>query len=259
MGQASDTGAASMLMRHLGNFMDVTERESEAIAAALAGPVLAAGARTDLMTEGEAPRAVLLIVSGWACRYKMLEDGRRQIVAILLPGDLCDLNNGVLAQMDHSIGTLTPVRYVEISSEVLQRLAADHPKIGQGLWWQLLVNVAIQREWTVNVGRRSAVERIGCLFCELLLRLQAVGLAGEDGYPFPLTQTELAEATGLTSVHVNRTLQTMRNSGLIRLADRTLSIPDLTALQDIALFSPDYLHLNEKERRSGKGVTRLGT
>ncbi|MFV0623798.1 Crp/Fnr family transcriptional regulator [Sphingomonas sp. ac-8] len=252
--QDEDPGAAEMLARHLENFATLSPEEIAAIEATLALPVRSGSARRDLIVEGAPPRAVFLIVSGWACRFKTLEDGRRQIVGFLLPGDVCDLNNVLLARMDHSIGALTEVRYVEISNTALQRLSLEHPRVGQALSWQMLVTLSTQREWTMNIGQRNALERLGSLFCELSLRLQAVGLATPLGYDFPLTQTDLADATGLTSVHVNRTLQHLRAAGLISLSSRVLRIPDYAALEDASLFTPEYLHLDQRDTRRGHNL-----
>lgn len=234
----------NVLVRHLSNCAPLRSDEKEAIDAVVAGPTKSVGARRDLIREGAAPHGVLLILSGWTCRYKMLDDGRRQIVSFLIPGDMCDLHNTVLARMDHSIGALSPVRYAALPNERLHQLSIEYPRVGRALWWQMLVNVAQQREWTMNIGQRSARERIGSLFCELFIRSRAIGLTSDKTFEFPATQADLAEATGLTSVHVNRTLQQLRQSELINLAGRVLTIPDLAKLSVASHFSPEYLHLN---------------
>jgi CRP-like cAMP-binding protein len=202
-------------------------------------------AREDVIREGDAPRHVYLVVRGWACRYKMLEDGRRQIMSFFLPGDLCDLNVFVLREMDHSVGALTPLVYAEIGRDAFEGLT-EHPRIVQAMWWDSLVSASVQREWTVNLGQRTAFERIAHMLCELFLRLRGVGLADRDRCEFPITQTELADAIGLTPVHVNRTLQDMRAQGLISLQDKQLIIPDLERLQAAALFNANYLHLDRE-------------
>ena len=160
--------------------------------------------------------------------------------------------------MDHAIGALTPVNFVEVSHDAVVQLMNDRPRVARALWWQFLVGVAVQREWTVNVGLRSALERLGHLFCELYLRLEAVGLANGYGYDFPITQTDLADATALTPVHVNRMLKELRASGLISLGGRVLTIPDFDVLQDTALFTPDYLHLGQKGNSSDLRIVSPG-
>lgn len=204
--------------------------------------------RRDLIREGDAPRFVHLVLEGWACRYKTLPDGRRQIVAFFLPGDFCDLNVYVLREMDHSVGAITKLRVADISREEMDAVTQTHPRITQALWWHELVAAAVQREWTLNVGQRTAFERIAHLMVELFLRLDVVGLTNGDSCDFPLTQNDIADATGLTAVHVNRTLQELRRAGLIVLQGRTLTIPDMAALKNVALFNANYLHLDREGR-----------
>ena len=203
-------------------------------------------ARRDIVREGEKPRAVNVVLEGWACRYKQLPDGRRQVVSFFLPGDLCDANIFILKEMDHSIGAITAVRYAEILPADFEDLMAQSPRVTQALWWHELVTAAVQREWTTNVGQRTAFERIAHLFCELFLKLQQVGRTNGTSCDFPLTQIDIADATGLTSVHVNRTLQELRREGLIELANKRLTIPDLAALMNVAMFNPNYLHLDHE-------------
>jgi CRP-like cAMP-binding protein len=204
------------------------------------------GARRDLIREGDRPKSVFLIVEGWACRYKQLADGRRQIVSVFLPGDVCDMNVYILKEMDHSIGCITRVKVCEIGREDFERLMHDHPRITQALFWDELVTIAVQREWTLNLGQRTAYERLSHLFVELFLRLEAVGLTQGKSCDFPMTQVDIADASGLTAVHVNRTLQELRREGLIELQGRRLTIPDLEALKAAALFNDNYLHLDRE-------------
>ena len=127
--------------------------------------------RRDLIREGERPQYVHLMVDGWACRYKTLPDGRRQVVAFFVPGDFCDLNVYVLKEMDHSIGAITRLSVADISRDDMDNLTSNYPRITQALWWESLVQHAIQREWTINLGQRTAYECIAHLFVELFLRL----------------------------------------------------------------------------------------
>ena len=203
-------------------------------------------ARRDLIREGEKPQFVHLMVDGWACRYKTLPDGRRQIVAIFVPGDFCDLNVYILKQMDHSLGAITRLSVSDISREDMDALTCNRPRITQALWWESLVQAAIQREWTLNIGQRTAYERIAHLLVELFIRLRLVAMTQGNSCDFPLTQTDLADATGLTSVHVNRTLQELRRDGLIVLERKRLTIPNLQKLKDAAMFNPNYLHLDHE-------------
>jgi CRP-like cAMP-binding protein len=205
-------------------------------------------ARRDLISEGDRPRFVHLVIDGWGARYKTLPDGKRQIVSLFLPGDFCDLNVYILREMDHSIGAITRLKVAMITPDEMNGLTGDRPRITQALWWHELVTTAIQREWTLNLGQRTAYERLGHLLVELYLRLRAVGRADNGRCDFPLTQNDLAEATGLTAVHVNRTLQELRRDGLIELERKQLHILDLDRLKELSMFNPNYLHLDHEGR-----------
>ena len=204
--------------------------------------------RRDVIREGERPRYVHMIVDGWACRYKTLPDGRRQVVAFFIPGDFCDLNVYILKEMDHSIGAITRLSVADVSRDDMDMLTTHYPRITQALWWESLVNGAIPREWTLNIGQRTAYERISHLLVELFLRLRSVGMTNGISCDFPLTQTDIADATGLTAVHVNRTLQELRRDGLIVLERKRLTIPDIKQLMAAAMFNSNYLHLDHEGR-----------
>ena len=243
------------LFRRLRRYARLSDTDLGLLAEAACERVRSFGAHEDIIREGDAPTGVLVVLEGWACRYKYLKDGRRQIVGLLLPGDLSDLNMYILREMDHSIGTIGPATVGEIGRDALERTLAGRPRITEALRWDAVVTAAIQREWTVSLGQRHAPERMAHLLCEVFLRLGAAGLARGMSCEIPLTQAELADATGLSAVHVNRTLQELRSAGLISLANRTLTIHDLDALKRAALFNPNYLHLDRGEsgrRRSAR-------
>lgn len=239
---------AEHLILKLENYVRLSEEDRAALAQIGSASRAEAQPRRDLIREGENPRAVRLILSGWACRYKGLPDGRRQIVGFFIPGDFCDLNIYILKEMDHSIGAITRVEYALIDPATMDRVTEERPRIARALWWHELVNASIQREWLLNVGQRNAYERIAHLLVEMFVRLRAVGRTEGTSCELPLTQTDIAEATGLTSVHVNRTLQDLRREGLIELTQRRLTIPDLQALMQAAMFNPNYLHLDHEGR-----------
>jgi CRP-like cAMP-binding protein len=229
------------LLRKLGNFTPLSEEESQAVAECCKD-VRAVGAREDVISQGDRTGGVKLLLEGFACRYKTLEDGRRQIVAYFVPGDLCDLRVFILKRMDHSIGAIAPSRVATIAPDNMLKLMHTYPALTRALWWSTLVEEAIAREWIVNVGQRNALERTAHLFCELLYRFRAVGLNQGLSCTLPLTQVELAETLGLSPVHVNRTLQELRRQQLITLDDGTLTIQNLQALEELSFFSADYLH-----------------
>jgi len=231
-----------VLGTRLGNYCRLSEDELQALGTLSRDRPRRQRAKTDLIREGEPPRCVFLILSGWAFRYKAMEDGRRQIINFLLPGDMCDLNNFILSEMDHTISALTAIEFVELAHEKVAEIGDLFPRIARAFWWHMLTSASSQRQWTMNLSR-SAIERIGHLFCEVFSRLEAVGLTRGNACDLPVTQIELAEATGLTSVHVNRTLQEMRAAGLVILKEKVLEIPDMARLRHAALFTPNYLHL----------------
>ena len=199
-------------------------------------------ADTDIVAEGMVPRSVFLLQEGMAMRYRNLPDGRRQIMTFLIPGDLCDPHVFLLRTMDHSIGTLTPVRVSPISREGLMHTFATRPRISAALWWSSLQEESMLRERIVSLGRRDARGRIAYLLCELLWRHAAMGLVEDGVFRLPLTQTEVGDALGLTPVHVNRVLRSFREHRLISIEHRLLRVLDVGGLQEIAAFDNAYLH-----------------
>jgi CRP-like cAMP-binding protein len=234
---------ANPLIRKLEQFSLLSPEDQRVLEQATARHIRRFGPREDLMSEGDEPGEVTVVLSGWAGRYKQLEDGRSAILAFLLPGDLCNPNISVLREMDHSVGALTPVTVAEISQPLFEDLTLNHPRISQALWREALVSAAIQREWTISLSQRTAYERLSHLLCELFFRLRTIGATRGRSCDLPVTQAKLAEATGLTLVHLNRTLQELRAANLVLLKSRILTIPNLEALMTAALFNPNYLHL----------------
>lgn len=244
---------AHSLTRRLEEFIPLTQADRDELARVTGRCTHTVQPRRDLLRQGDAPHSLYLILEGWACRYRTLADGRRQIVDFAIPGDLCDLNLFILDQMDHSVGAVTRLKVAEIGRQAFLGVVTSSPNITTALWWQELVSKSVQREWLVNVGRRIAQERIAHLFCEMFLRLESVGLTNGFTCEFPATQTDIADATGLTSVHVNRTIQELRREGLVILEKQKLTIPDMLALQGVALFNPEYLHLSRLSRHTHDG------
>ena len=208
-------------------------------------------ARHDVIAEGEPPRFINIVVDGWGCRYKQLPNGSRQVLSLLLPGDLCDANAYILREMDHSIGAITTMTIAEVHPEEFMSLVQASQNITKALWWNEMVMMAIQREWTLSLGQRSARERIAHLLCEIFYRLRVIGRCSGTSCEFPLTQVDMADATGLTSVHVNRMLQDLRRDNMIELSGKSLNILDMGALMEEAMFNPNYLHLEAGAVRAG--------
>ncbi|MBE7184974.1 MAG: Crp/Fnr family transcriptional regulator [Methylobacterium mesophilicum] len=234
------------LIRRLGRFVRLASEDKQLLSHVSGERVRRFEQREDIVHENARPEAMVLVLSGWAARYKTLEDGRRQIITLLLPGDLCDLNVFVLRRMDHTISTLTSATVAEISRTGYEALMLSSPRLREAMWWGNLVTTAIQREWAMNLGQRDAAERMAHLFCELFYRLKAVDLTVGNVCALPLTQAELGEATGLSSVHVNRTLRGLKAAKLIMLRGKILTIPDIEALERAALFNRNYLHLDRE-------------
>lgn len=189
-----------------------------------------------------------LMLSGFAIRHKIVGGGYRQIVAIQMKGEMVDLQNTLLATADHSVQMLTAGQVALIPREAINRLAFERPAIGRAMWLDTLVDASIFREWIANVGRRDARTRIAHVLCEFALRLKVAGLGEQTGYQLPMTQEQLGDATGLTSVHVNRTLKLLEAEGVIqRLSPRSITIGDWKNLADVGDFDSGYLHLHEGE------------
>lgn len=243
-------------IRKLERFGLLSEADKE-ILLSVTTKVRRVGAQQDLISEGDPTDGVHLIQKGFACRYKVLPEGARSIMAYLVPGDLCDLHVAVLGRMDHSIATLSACEVITLSREVIEEITVNYPAINRALWWSVLVDEAILREWLVSMGRRSAEQRIAHLLCELLVRLQAVGLAVDNSYDLPITQADLADTTGLSTVHTNRVLQELRRHELIVFKNRSVNILDIERLKARAQFAPNYLHL-EPKRPNGRSQSRDG-
>lgn len=230
------------LTRKLNNFVRLSAADRSLLAEVME-PARMVEPRVDIVEEGEDPRAVNVVLSGWACRYRQFEDGRRQIISLLLPGDCCDPFIHLLDRRDHAIAALTQVAIARISGSSLMEITARSPTLALAFHREAMAGTAIQREWTVSLGRRSGAERLAHLFCELHARLAAVDLADDVSCPMPLTQPDLADALGQTTVHINRTLQDLRATQLLTLKGRRLTVLDPGGLRQLAKFDPLYLHL----------------
>lgn len=214
--------------------------EDQAVLTGLAKPVSRVE-RGDILVEGTELRSIVLLVEGWACRYKQLENGKRQITGVFLPGDLCEPFGALPATIDYTLSALTPVLLARVAPHDMLRVARASPRIEEALWWDLLLTGALDREHMVSLGRRSATERLGHFFCEMHLRMGMVGLADQSSYDLPFTQADLADLLGLSAVHVNRSLQELRGSGLLSFRGRRATIHNVRALRELSMFDPAYL------------------
>ncbi|EHP94998.1 Crp/Fnr family transcriptional regulator [Methylorubrum extorquens] len=242
---APNPNATAMLIRKLESIATLSDEQRQAIEN-LPVRTYNLAARQDIMRDGDKPSHCCLILDGWACRYKLLGDGRRQILSFHIPGDVPDLQSLHIPTMDHGLATVTKATVAFIPHESLMELTLRHPSIGALLWRDTLIDAGIFRAWMVGMGRRSAFEQVAHLFCEMYLKLQAVGLAEHYRCPLPLTQIDLADALGITNVHVNRVLKEMRGRPLITLHGQTLVIEAWDELLRVAEFDPTYLQLERR-------------
>ncbi|RZM30972.1 MAG: Crp/Fnr family transcriptional regulator [Sphingomonas sp.] len=201
-----------------------------------------------MISEGSRPAGIHVVLEGWACRYKTLRDGGRHIPALLLPGDFCDLQAAMLDRMDHGIAAITPLRVACISQAQLAAFTAERPNIVLALQWATLVDLSALRTWMVGLSGRSALGRVAHLVCELRDRSFNANAGDRNHFPFPLTQVELADATGQTAVHANRIVSQLRSSRLADIRGGSVTILDGTALESVAEYDPAYLHLDQAAR-----------
>ena len=189
-----------------------------------------------------------ILLEGLLCRYKDLRNGERQVTELHVAGDFADLHSFTLKKLDHEVMTLTKARIAVVPHEKLKRITEEFPHLARVFWFSTNLDAALHREWAVSLGRREAIARLSHLFCELQVRLEIVGLADAGGFRLELTQTDLAECTGLTPVHVNRSLKQLREEGVVEFRDKRVTIGDPAALRRIAEFDPAYLYLERRSR-----------
>jgi CRP-like cAMP-binding protein len=198
---------------------------------------------THIIREGDVPRYCCLLLAGFAVRQKSVGDGSRSIHAVHMAGEFVDLQNALLDRSDHAVQTLSAANVILIDRQDIVELALRHPRLGMALWHDTLVDASVFREWITNIARRDAPARIAHLFCELGIRLEWTGLGNRNNFELPLTQEHLADATGITPVHVNRTLKDMENEGLFARKVRHVTVPDWKRLAAVGDFEDIYLHM----------------
>lgn len=237
---------AEPLIRKLESITDLSASEREALRA-LPMRIQGIGPKQVIVREGERPSHCGLLLEGFACRYKFTEVGKRQIFAFHTPGDIPDLLSLYLRTMDHSLGTITACTVAFIPHGEMRALFRTHPSLAEAFWRDLLIDAAIFREWMLGIGRRPARVRLAHLLCELVTRLRAVGLESDFTVPLPITQTEIGDGLGLSTVHIHRSLEYLRQKGLIRWSGGYLTVLDWAGLQEAGEFDVSYLHLDTKE------------
>jgi CRP-like cAMP-binding protein len=229
----------SPLIGKLRLFLDLTEAEIGALRA-VGEPVRAAAARSNLITQGQNRISAVLTHSGWAIRHRTLPDGRRQILDFILPGDLCDPSVFVTPKASFSLTTITACTYAQIGAAALLDLLSRSPRLGAMLWWIESQEQSLLRDHLVAIGRLNAEERLAHLLWEIWWRLRRVNLAGDDGFEWPATQEMIADATGLSVVHVNRTLRRLERSGIIQRLDHAYQIRSPRRLEALAQLASGH-------------------
>jgi CRP-like cAMP-binding protein len=233
------------LVRKLLNTHELTQ-EDQAAVLSLPSTIRKLENGQYVVREGDIPTHSCLVVSGFAVRHKIVGNGARQIVNVHVAGDMVDLQNSLLRIADHNVQALTTMTAAFIPREALLDLAFARRNVGKALWLETLIEGSIAREWVANVGRRDALTRVAHLLCEFAYRLDAVGLGRACNYELPMTQEQIADAVGLTSVHVNRTLKALDEAGLTIRSKRSVVISDLARLAEVGDFRSTYLHLPQE-------------
>ncbi len=211
--------------------------------------VRSAAAGQYLLREGDPPRVCTLLLSGFIYRHKIVGDGGRQIVGIAMKGDIIDVQQMMLGVADHNVQALTDTVVAAFPSADLLARAETNAGIAKALWHYSLIESSITREWLTNTGRRDARTRTAHLVCELALRCELAGLCERQSFQLPMTQEQLGDTLGLTAVHINRTLRSLEEDGLIERTKRSITVADWPKLHDAGDFSPAYLHLESMPDR----------
>ena len=229
-----------LLLGKLATYVSLTDADLSLLQRAFSARTARFPARGDVLREQESVPFAPVVLEGWGARYRSLPDGRRQLTGFLLPGDICGEEIFRLRVLDHAIAAVSPLHCALLGQEAFDMLRRS-PTIAHALDCDSAAEAALQREWIAGLGVRNATERIACLLCELCLRLRRVGQAPGDRFWFPLTQNDLAEAAGISTVHVNRVVATLRRTGLVQWRARSMHITDLAALMRLAQFSGLFL------------------
>jgi len=234
---------ASRWVQRLSCHTELT-REDQAVLEQLGTNARTCPAHESLVKPGDPADRVLVMLEGMACQCKLLPDGRRQNLAYLFAGDMCDTRQLLLSQVDYSMSSLTPSQVLTLTAGSVH-LLERHPNLARAIAMHNLVQQGITREWLINLGHRTAFERLGHLICEIYVRLSAVGLTTDYSFHLPLTQAELGDTLALSAVHVNRTLMELRRLKLVTFQNRHLQIHDFSSLCAACGFDPGYLQVRE--------------
>jgi CRP-like cAMP-binding protein len=244
---SSRTQLLATFFRRVQNF-DVLDVAEQAALVDAVSNLEEARAGADIVREGDRPSHCRLLVSGFAARYRVVSGGERQFTTIHVPGDFIDLHSFPLKEMDHSVLALTPCTLAAYPHENISAITEQYPHLTRLLWLLTLLDGALQRQWIICLGRLSGEARAAHLFCELGVRLAAIGLGAQDRYALPLTQQDLADALGLSLVHANRVVQSLRKQNLLIWQGNEVILPDLDGARTLGEFDERYLHMLKEPR-----------
>jgi CRP-like cAMP-binding protein len=236
-----DSDIFEAVIRKLDKLTKLDELDIQALKA-LPYMVVSAEAGKYLVREHQSETSCCILLSGYACRHKTTFDGRRQIVSFHIPGDILDVQQILFSIADHNIQTITKTDYIVVPCADLKRVVDARPHVAEALWRDTLIDASVFREWVLNVGRRNAKERVAHMLCEFACRIEHAKLGSAHRFELPMTQEDIADATGLTPVHVNRTLAVLSSEGVIERDKREIRIADWQRMRKVAGFDPAYLH-----------------
>lgn len=239
---------ANAFVQKLQRMVPLSDTEVAVLEQATARPRTFA-AKQDMIREGDRPGPVFVVLEGWACRYKILPNGTRQIMAFMMPGDTCDLHIGMLSEMDHSLQAITPAKVALIPGDYMATILDEYPRIANAMYKSQLIDEGTLRAWIVSMGRRSSIERVAHLMCELYLRSAATNGGPEGEAALPISQVIFADALGMTPVHINRILRELRESGAMSFSRGSLRVLDPIKLVQIAGFDENYLHRRRNQQK----------
>lgn len=238
---ANDNDAFAQVVQKLGRLAQLDPADRAAIRS-LPLSIDTAPPEHLLVREGDKATSCCMLLEGYACRYKTTSNGGRQIVSFHIPGDILDLQHLLLSRADHNLLTITQATFAWIPAADLKRLAQERPRISEALWRDTLIDASIFREWVLNVGRRDAKSRVAHMLCEFAARREAAGLGSPEHFPFPMSQAQIADATGMDPVLVGRVLHVLEREGMLAARRPAVEILDWDRIRRVADFNPDYLH-----------------